>query len=412
MNMKPRKVLTGNGDEQEEYPRIHESGDREEAAAAVAGWEGSPPVHHAPRRIAYLVTWDTALLFLLLLLFLLRVCKRAHRSREFTEKSFRIRGRVVLRQLHYAVSRRESSCRVFSLSLALSLTSYSRTFPHAGVPHTNERIRANEPIRTSRTTTTTLLGGRPLARSSLRRRARLYACVDMHRVTHSCRPRVYIYVYIYMYLRYLACVRCYVHGDGCTRRWNVKTLPASAMETDKRDAQKVETSRRRRWWWNKARRRDYTSDTKKGEDARSGEKTFLNDVKCDVSGACTDDRPSCSHRRVARSIDRLGYLRRSASSGKGGGVGEEAREEGRRRGSRHAQWSAPDCLVVDLTGCARMSNLSDSFSASRPARRCVCMLVCICYTYVCVCVCGTRIKIEADRGYENVVKPHFSSVTV
>lgn len=53
---KERQVLTGNGDEQEEYPRIHESADGEEAAAA-AGWEGSPPVHHAPRRIAYLA-WD------------------------------------------------------------------------------------------------------------------------------------------------------------------------------------------------------------------------------------------------------------------------------------------------------------------------------------------------------------------
>ncbi|EFN73745.1 hypothetical protein EAG_03074 [Camponotus floridanus] len=51
-----RQVLTGNGDEQEEYPRIHESADGEEATAA-AGWEGSPPVHHAPRRIADLA-WD------------------------------------------------------------------------------------------------------------------------------------------------------------------------------------------------------------------------------------------------------------------------------------------------------------------------------------------------------------------
>lgn len=51
-------VLTGNGDEQEEYPRIHESADREEAAAAAAaaGWRGSPG-HHAPRRIADLDTW-------------------------------------------------------------------------------------------------------------------------------------------------------------------------------------------------------------------------------------------------------------------------------------------------------------------------------------------------------------------
>lgn len=44
--------LTGNGDEQEEYPRIHESAGREEAAAAAAAsWEGSP-LHHAPRCIA------------------------------------------------------------------------------------------------------------------------------------------------------------------------------------------------------------------------------------------------------------------------------------------------------------------------------------------------------------------------
>lgn len=43
--------LTGNGDEQEEYPRIHESAGREEATA-TASWEGSPPVHHAPRCIA------------------------------------------------------------------------------------------------------------------------------------------------------------------------------------------------------------------------------------------------------------------------------------------------------------------------------------------------------------------------
>lgn len=48
-------VRTGNGDEKEEYPRIHEPAGREEAAAAAAAaaasWEGSP-VHHAPKRIA------------------------------------------------------------------------------------------------------------------------------------------------------------------------------------------------------------------------------------------------------------------------------------------------------------------------------------------------------------------------
>jgi len=49
------KVFTGNGDEEEEYPRIHESADR--GAAAAAGWEGSS-VHHAARRIASLDTWE------------------------------------------------------------------------------------------------------------------------------------------------------------------------------------------------------------------------------------------------------------------------------------------------------------------------------------------------------------------
>lgn len=54
-----KEGLTGNGDEQEEYPRIHESAGREEAAAAAAAaaasWEGSP-VHHAPGGIADLDT--------------------------------------------------------------------------------------------------------------------------------------------------------------------------------------------------------------------------------------------------------------------------------------------------------------------------------------------------------------------
>jgi len=47
-------VLTGNGDEQEKYPRIHESAGREEATAA-ASWGGSL-VHHAPERITDLDT--------------------------------------------------------------------------------------------------------------------------------------------------------------------------------------------------------------------------------------------------------------------------------------------------------------------------------------------------------------------
>jgi len=51
------KVFTGNGDEKEEYPRIHESAGR--GAAAAAGWEGSP-VHHAARRIALDTREDNA----------------------------------------------------------------------------------------------------------------------------------------------------------------------------------------------------------------------------------------------------------------------------------------------------------------------------------------------------------------
>lgn len=66
-------ALTGNGDEQEEYPRIHELAGRQEAAAAAAGWRGGSPGHHAPRRIADLDTWgyNSGSLHLLLLLVLL-----------------------------------------------------------------------------------------------------------------------------------------------------------------------------------------------------------------------------------------------------------------------------------------------------------------------------------------------------
>lgn len=129
MNMKPRKVLTGNGDEQEEYPRIHESADREEAAAA--GWEGSPPVHHAPRRIAYLVTWNTALLVLLLLFFLLRACKRTYRSRESPKNPFEFAGESSCTNFTtLSLDGSRTAAHSLSLSLYLSvflaLTSYSR----------------------------------------------------------------------------------------------------------------------------------------------------------------------------------------------------------------------------------------------------------------------------------------------
>lgn len=50
-------------------------------------------------------------------------------------------------------------------------------------------------------------------------------------------------------------------------------------------------------------------------------------------------------------------------------MGEEAREEGGGEGA--AGMLSADCLVADLTGCARTSNLSDGSSASRPARRCI-----------------------------------------
>jgi len=207
-------------------------------------------------------------------------------------------------------------------------------------------------------------------------------------------PVVRVYTCIYTSSRYVARVRCYVHGDTEARRTtgacdgDGQTQRRSAMTAWLRVRDERERERER--------------ERKRGRVKRE-EKTFLDDAKRERR---VHSRPSCSHRRVVRSIDRLDsgaaqVVARRRSGGRSARRGEERR--GRQACSLGAR--LPRSWSYRLR--AHVQSLRRLLSASRPARRdgtCVCFY-CVC---VCVCICAIRELKSKRTEATSVVKPRFS----
>lgn len=150
------------------------------------------------------------------------------------------------------------------------------------------------------------------------------------------------------------------------------------------------------------RRDDYARDTKETERERGrGEKNVSR--RREARAACA--RPTVDALTAALpgvlTDSALGAPRKSRRERRSGG----SARRGKSGGSKHAQ-SVPDrlpCSVVDLTDCARTSNLSDSslsisVALCQPAGATLCVFVCL----------HARIKIEADCGYARVSLNHTS----